>query len=831
MFLGLGLSLGRRRGGDTVPPADYIITNDAEWASTMALGAATLAGKVAEVRGALGAVSIVGLAPASTFTIRGGAGGSVRRVFLQGTVNRITFDGLPHQMTGWPSAHGEMVFFDNGVFDNLRWQGCSFRHGYGAGLADFDMTATYDEYVRVDNVQTATTTATRYALTWDDPARTSGWIEFFNRGSNAVHVAIGGAGVTATVGSPSCAAGQRLRISDLNPTTDTHMSILTASGTSEINARTEIGLGKYLSNVFAASGSADVRRIDMIGNSFRDVASAIKGVGRPSLAVIMDNDIDRIYGDIIAVPPRTGGAAYIFRNLTSVPFARSGIAENLFGDAGDPHGDLFQSFGDGSGTIGPIYVGGNRPRRSARRAGVNHQGVFFSDNDISPSYNGVYVVSEMLIGGSTNGISSGEAAYPTGDLFVYGATVMDPADLAGGASSVRLTTVAENRTSVQSVVAQNFIKEAAGDGFVRDNTFQINTAASIPALFPNIGDLAAATNRAQIEAALTTAAEALGIGGAATANAIDWTTTDHTAVILWENVASGVAWEDLTGQAINSVITLPLRKVLNRRAGQTIVPGAGVEWRSVASDGTTEVQAWTTSSGTVQPDQFVQIRAQSAVAGLTPTNFDVTINGFLSRTVITTAATTPAVFHTQSGTGPYFLDPVTIPASTTAAEFETNIFMPAAPAGTVNLVATGGARMTLELTTAPALRVSLLDSAGNIMFSGITVYSGAPQLLNQWIKIRYLADLAGGIARVFINDSEVWSTSFTAPSPSFATATNRRFAMCGSYSGTLLLPSGYQVEYADLYFTTSGVRSLRKRVSGNAATVNADAWKLGGDAT
>ena len=774
-------------------------------------------------------MSINGLAPASAFTIRGGAGGSVRQMDLLGTINRITFSGLPFQMTGWPHANGSLVTFGTGTFDNLTFSGCSFRHGYGPSQADFDQTATYDEYARIDNVRTATTTSTTTALTWEDPAMTTGWVEFFNRGANAVYVTFGGAGVTTSVATGTlCPAGARTRISGLNPTTATHMAIITASGTSEVNARAEIGMMAYLADGFAASGAATIGRLEIRGCTFRDLTSALKGIGRPTLAIVMDNDFDRIYADVIAAPPRgSAGAGYILRNLLAVPFSRSGIAENLSGDAGDPHGDLIQSFGDASGTIGPIYLGGNRTRRSARRAGVAHQGVFLSDNDNNPSYSGIFSVSDMLLGGNTNGWNSGEASFPAGDVLIYGATILDPADVAGGASAVRLNTASENRVNVSKTVAQNFIKEGAG--FVRDDTLQINAAASPSALFPNIGNLPTATTRAQIEAAMATAAEATGLGAVATANAIDWNTTDHTAVILWENVASGVAWEDLTGQAINSVITLPLRKVLNRRAGQTIVPGAGVEWRSTASDGTTQVQAWTTSSGTVQPDQFVQIRKTSSASGLTAVDFDVTINGFLSRTVVTTASAAPAVFHTQSGTGPYFRDPANaIPANTTRMEWAANVYIPSVPASNVRLFAQESTGCDLDITLTQQVRLTVEDGAGAAVVSA--VFGSAGYATGVWSEITLDVDHTTGQAVAAINGTTVGTWTWT-PTGSPFFQTGREISFLGSSTGATLAPSGWQVEYAECYFTTSGVRSLRKRVSGNAATVNADAWKLGGDAT
>ena len=73
-----------------------------------------------------------------------------------------------------------------------------------------------------------------------------------------------------------------------------------------------------------------------------------------------------------------------------------------------------------------------------------------------------------------------------------------------------------------------------------------------------------------------------------------------------------------------------------------------------------------------------------------------------------------------------------------------------------------------------------------------------------------------------------WTWTPTA-SPNFQS--NREISFLGTSTGGNRMPSGWQVEYVECYFTTSAVRTLRKRIEGDAAAVNADAWKLGTDAT
>ena len=339
-----------------------------------------------------------------------------------------------------------------------------------------------------------------------------------------------------------------------------------------------------------------------------------------------------------------------------------------------------------------------------------------------------------------------------------------------------------------------------------------------------------ATTRASLEAALTTVGPAAGIGAVATANAIDWTTADHTQVILWQNIPSGAEWLDLPLQAINTMITLPLRRIINRRASQTVVPGTGVEWRSVASDGTTQIQAWTTTSGTIQPDQYIQIRKMSSASGLTAVDFAVTINGFTQTCVVTTISAAPSIFHTQSGTGPYFRDPAnSTPANTTRMEFRANIYPTALPGSSVKLFSQESNSCDLEMTTGGNFRLYVRDGAATSVLAGVTAGTGYD--LNLWQEIIVDVDHSAGAASISKNGSVVgsWSWAPTA-SPTFPTI--REIAFCGTTGGANLLPLGWQVEFVECYFTTGGSRTLRKNVSGNAATVNADLpWKNGSNAT
>jgi len=806
-FKGLNaLFSGRRAGGGGAPPpvpADYIITNDAEWASTMALGAATLNNKTAEVRGALGSVTLSGLNWATGFTVRGGPGGSIRRLFMTGTLGPLRLESLSFQMTGWPRLHDSCIYFDGGTFPSTTIDGCTIRHGYGAGLADFDTTANYPEYDRVSNVRTATTVSATYALTWKDAARNEGWIEFFNRGAATVHVVVGGSGVTATLGSPACAAGQRLRISGLNPQNDTHFAVIAASGSQEVNARTEIGLAAYVADGFASSGSANIGILDIRRTLISDTGSAFKLGARPDRVVAQDNRIRRVYMDALAAIPKLANAGFFNRNLIDVAFSRSGIAENLNGDARDPHGDTLQMFANPStGAIEGVRSAGNRVLRPPMRAGVTNQGIFWSDNDSSPSYRNVASVSDLLIGGATNGISSGEPGFPVDGFFIFGATVIHGGDITEN-STIRIEDVTPTGgTYIGSSVAAGL---TLGANVAVDGVTNLIDATDPSLFFANFGGVPTATTRAQIEAALATVGAAAGRGAVAHADKIDWTTETPENVIRWNLLPSGVHWPDQSDVAVNTLITLPLRRILNRNTGQAVTVGPSTEWRKVAADGTTELQAWGSSAGSVDFGQHVQIRRQSSPLSLTAVQASITINGY-ARTVTLTTESTAAKFNTSTS-GPRFEADHNVPAGTSAVTISARLRlnMTGGPfAGVRWLTHFGATSFVFGIQFDGSVQLGVWDGAGAVVHAlagipGVTVPTN-----NTFFTIIVRPDLAAAVTKITVNGVTTDVLMSAAGTPTFQTASNRRANLLAVRT-TGVAQLAAEVEYLRLWY--SGVAS------------------------
>jgi hypothetical protein len=195
-----------------------------------------------------------------------------------------------------------------------------------------------------------------------------------------------------------------------------------------------------------------------------------------------------------------------------------------------------------------------------------------------------------------------------------------------------------------------------------------------------------------------------------------------------------------------------------------------------------------------------------------------------------------AVSFTLSGTGPYFVDPANVPANTTRIEFEAKISLADyPPSSQINLFtqestgcdllilsAGGGTSATWRMIVKDGSNAIVINStgAGN---TGVTLPA-----LSTWFTVKFDADFGAGTARILIDGAQVFSTALTGTGVFLS---NREISFFATTAGGAPLRSGTQIEYVEAYFTTSGVRSLRKRIEGNAATVNADAWKQGGNAT
>lgn len=828
---------GRGATGGSKDPADFVISTPDQWQATMSKTAQELSGKVIEIRGEMGNVTLKNIdipADQEPLYLRQGEGGSIRHLYLRGVVRNVYFQNIRFQMRGWPKLEPNLIQFGTGTFDKLTFDGVAMRHGYGPSQLDFDVTKEYPEYKRVDHVQTATTSSKTHELTWQDPSMEKGWVEFFNRGKHRVNVAIGSADVQAPGPNECCSKekcscrdrnqcvdpGKKVRFCGVNIADTTHFSVRSDEESAQVNARTEIGLSRYLARAFGASGAAKIGDLTFRNMLVSDLSNAFKGLGKPKNIVIMDNKIDRIYMDTIAVAPGAEGASYVLRNLISTPFARSGIPEDRNGDAGDPHGDQHQMFGDGKATIENVYSAGNRSIKKQMRPGVISQGAFFSDNDIAPSYRKVFSISDMHLGGASHGWMIGERGFPAEDIFLYGATIVDGTNF-------------ENSTRVNARISPSshmYVGRSFSSGFpdnpllVQDQNVEV--AKRSPELFfEDYNAAASSTSRASIESALTSVGPYAQVGAVATRDAVDWKTLDATKVIRWENIPSGVAWDLTQNVAPGTVIESKKRKVLNRMPAQTVEPDDGVEWQIIAEDGETVIQNWSSSSGTIEPDQSVKIRFTAPLAELHASEKGLTINGFhQTKRVVTSASITNPW---QLGEA-WFSDVGHVPEDTTVIEYEAK-FMPRSMASTNDQIfgqlSAGGFRSSRQ---GAFKMVGVENSAGESVYSAdrrIRFEPGVVYVVN--VKI----DFESGEVTTRVNGEIV--ESGTMRDLGEGVAQSRRAIILASSTGRAQnLPKDWEFEYLTVHLTTGGERSLHKELSmeasGSVAGINADAWHKGG---
>lgn len=802
--------------------ADYVVANDAEWDALFAQTPAEIldgnSGAIIEIQGdnftprtiANKAFSSAG----DAITLRSAdTNAKLPHLRFQGLVTGVHCVGLNVQVLGWPRQSSDCVFFTTGNFDNILLKNCHFRHGYGGSQVAIDPTAQLPEYARPNNVQTATTTPTTHNLTWTDTSADDGEVYLFNRELEDVTVTFPGSNITEV-----CPAEELTRINGLDPSVDSTFTISTASGTSEVNARAEIGLSYYLAGGIGGGGGAVVGSLRIEGCLFEDLSDAIKAPINPDLYVIDRNTFRRIYQDLINFSPAPDtGRAWITRNIGCIPFSRAGKDEGQNGDARDPHGDFGQVQSDGSGVIEQIRTGGNYIVYHAVRPDVTAQGFFLSDNDNDPSFNNSINVADMMTGGSTRGIDSGESGYSMGDGLVYACTVVNPRDLVGGNSHIGFNTDGGYSLSAINSIAHNF--NEPDQSWDRFNCLAISDEDNPAAIFPNAANFLTATNRIEVAAAMTPVGAGVGLGAVAAwaAGVIDFDPAVAAEnCIDWSLVPSGPIWPDLDNQAVSAMVEFPPRRIVNPRPSQTVVVGTGVEWRSTAADGATEVQAWTSAAGTIEPGQMIQLRATTAATGTTDTVLDYTLNGMAHSVTIRTALAISEFLEVDTAPS-YFVDPVNVPSGTRRIHFKGKFYVPAN--ANWYLFAQESTGCDLRAVSNGDLRLSVEVSGGAKVVDIMDVGLSVP--LNQWFEADFDANYDDEEAILSINGQTV-TFSFTG-SGAAGPQTNRELSFLASSGGGTDAPSG--IRCADLEVYLNG--ALHKAIDNDKAVANVDVWHRG----
>ena len=186
---------------------------------------------------------------------------------------------------------------------------------------------------------------------------------------------------------------------------------------------------------------------------------------------------------------------------------------------------------------------------------------------------------------------------------------------------------------------------------------------------------------------------------------------------------------------------------------------------------------------------------------------------------------------TTSASGPYFNDPADLGTGVSAITFAARLKVAALPGATSILFSQSNIGFDIELMNSGDLRANIKDGAG-VKVLGPTVIA-AGMTPGVWYDVICAADQTAEVLRVTINGSLVATLPF-AISGNGQFQGNRFVGFLARGAGNLQLAG--QVEYLKMWRSATADGSAPatapdKTVSGAAAAVNADGWKLGADAT
>ncbi|MEP3347016.1 MAG: hypothetical protein ABJN34_05735 [Litoreibacter sp.] len=181
-------------------------------------------------------------------------------------------------------------------------------------------------------------------------------------------------------------------------------------------------------------------------------------------------------------------------------------------------------------------------------------------------------------------------------------------------------------------------------------------------------------------------------------------------------------------------------------------------------------------------------------------------------------------------TGPHFKDTASLGSGVTAIQFALDLAMMVPSSGSRTLMTTTGNYLKLEVLPSGSLRIRVRDSDGDVKVNNVQTSAGVvTNLVRQRIVLS--VDMAG-TAKIWVDGASVMDEAFV--SGSGLLPDNRNLLLLataiGSYQveGTIHQVDVWKAATAD---GTDPVSPAYKSLSGPPSVVNADAWKLGDDAT
>jgi len=637
------LKLRNRRSGTTTLPADFFVTNDAELASVLALGAATLSGKTVAMTGTFTTPNF-NVKPASTLTFRSlnpASPAVLIRTKLNGSGN-IKFQDLKMVTdcftdNGSGNSGFEAIFYNSGAFGSHTFSSCIIRGGYGGPGSvgavynnDYNPTATYPEYACI--IPTFTAGAIT-ALSCTAPNNYVGGLLADGTGyawSVNTNTSTNG-GVTWTVPATGTFDVVSGLITNL---------VITNGGAS--NAGTNPGLGTQVKTItwaaqrpfinvtaggVGASGGItwDAGTQIFEDCTFSDLRDGIKhSIAAPGKFIARRNTFIRLYHDAI-VPALAGSEAGADRTITD-NFVTQVMA--LPTDPFDPHADGVQTY---MGTSTPSDWPNVTIERNVMLIG-NTRGVaqgIFMESLTGKYYTNLRIVGNMVL----SAYDINQMALPdTNGAYVYRNTfvrmVPDDPQNSGRDATLRYNS---GRTAIgNSYIAKNFYEAVSlsgvyvGSGNVQvtrgDNTDYNAKFASPPTYAGGAGSWP--TTKAQALAAFAPETAYIGTGAGGSDGYLDYTnnTTDLTKEPVF------VAFVDLTAQTPSSNVSSGWVQILGGPATGSISITGGTYQFADDSSGTNATAA-TSASATYTRGKFLRLNVTNSASGLTTTTATVTLQG------------------------------------------------------------------------------------------------------------------------------------------------------------------------------------------------------------
>lgn len=719
-MLSLGLTMMRGGGGgENGPPvsADFTITSDADWASVIALAAASTGAKTVRVAAGSYTKKTVSLATGSMITFVGdGKNLTVIDQLVLDSAVGVTFRDMMVLTSLWQSAPSPPVEI-KGACDDWHFKDCRIRGNYRGNTTDrIDTLADLPEYACI-----TATIAGGQVTVLDHTARPF----VGDLVGNGVHpltlLSTGGTGFSGTMTVlDGYITSTAITTAGSGYNTSLHTTArITWAGQQRMTSYLQYGIQK-------PDGSASSGAFSVVDCEFWDLQSGVK-LGISGEALVRGCKFDGIYCDTISlglenniVPPRVT----ILDNFYTRIFSKAG-------DAGDPHADaVIQLFFHAGRPAAPtpsqydwpgLTVERNVLVNGAARGGA--QGVFISVSPsvrryIKPRIVGNIVASAHL----TNSIMVGGAW----DAFIWRNLSIryDPTDSSGGSATINLGTSGEFEG--QSLLGRNI-----GEAIIIKNLTHVDQS-SYPNLTVGKGGANVAYSAVFEDHDLppTTLEEAIAaytVKGAYSAfgplngdGYIDYLarTTDRSMEPTFAR------WRQVINQPVGSLIESDWSPVLGGLPGRAISAGPGVEYRIADDRAATNVTAWTSAPGTVDPGQYVQRRHTSSATNNATTSTNLTINGQVFPWAV---ATESATAYPLADNGNSAWSKVASPVATATGQRKFLIaggFLFDAVATNMRVFGVAGQVFNMFVGTGGVLRFSMINSTILTAIANFTITAG-----------------------------------------------------------------------------------------------------------